>query len=550
MLSMSKHFISSILFLSFDRLRMTKTLSYLAMMLILVSCAQIRPLTGGEKDIEPPNELESTPINGATNFIEKTIVVEFDEFIKLTNVTSQLIVSPLMETPPVIMVKGKKLVIKLQSDLSENTTYSLNFGNAITDITESNIFPNYKYVFSTGPIIDSLSYSGTVLNAFDLSKKESIYVLLYDQFEDSIPLKELPRYVALTDKEGKYSITNIAQGEYKFFAIKDINSNYLFDLPNEEIAFMDETIFIDSISSENTIHLFEEESELQFLKKAENKIFGKIDIQLNLPAKDLIITPLEQSFDKQWYIEDRNTTGDILTLWLLVKDTFDNLEIEIKDGNEVIDTANVRILQSDEFADTTLLISTNIKSSFDLNQNLIIELPRPLIGYQSDSILFYEDSVLIAVKNIQMIEVTKLELVYDFKEDKEYDLFIPPGTFEDIFGLKNDTIYSKFKTKKEADYGIINLTVAPSFSENYIIQLFQKEKLIQETYLKDSAEVQYKYLIPGDYELKLIIDNNNNQKWNTGNYIEGLQPEKVIYYEKEIKIRANWDNDISWTVNE
>ncbi|MFB0925536.1 MAG: Ig-like domain-containing protein [Vicingaceae bacterium] len=258
---------------------MTKTLSYLAMMLILVSCAQIRPLTGGEKDETAPKELVSTPINGATNFIEKTIVVEFDEFIKLTNVTSQLIVSPLMETPPVIMVKGKKLVIKLQSDLSENTTYSLNFGNAITDITESNIFPNYKYVFSTGPIIDSLSYSGTVLNAFDLSKKESIYVLLYDQFEDSIPLKELPRYVALTDEEGKYSITNIAQGEYKFFAIKDINNNYLFDLPNEEIAFMDETIFIDSISSENTIHLFEDESELQFLKKAENKIFGKIDIR-------------------------------------------------------------------------------------------------------------------------------------------------------------------------------------------------------------------------------------------------------------------------------
>ncbi len=531
-------------------MNLTQYIVFIFSTIILLSCAQIRPLTGGEKDAEPPKELESTPINGATNFIEKTITVEFDEFIKLTNVTSQLIVSPLMETPPEIMVKGKKLVIKLQSDLSENTTYSLNFGNAITDITESNIFPNYKYVFSTGSYIDSLSYSGTVLNAFDLSKKESIYVLLYDQFEDSIPLKELPRYVALTDKEGKYAITNIAQGEYKFFAIKDINSNYLFDLPNEEIAFMDKTIFIDSVSSENTIHLFEEESELQFLKKTENKLFGKIDIQLNLPANDLIITPLEQRFEKKWYIEDRNTTGDSLTMWLLIKDAFDNLEIEIKDGNEVIDTANVRIIQSDEFTDTTLLISTNIKSSFDLNQNVIIELPRPLINYQLDSILFYEDSVLIAVESIKVIGVTKLELTYNFMENKEYELFVPPGTFEDVFGLKNDTIYSKFKTKKEADYGIINLTVTPSFSENYIIQLFQKEKLIQETYLKDSAEVQYKYLLPGDYGLKLIIDKNNNQKWNTGNYIEGLQPEKVIYYEKDIKIRANWDNDISWIVNE
>ena len=527
-----------------------QTITFILSTIILLSCAQIRPLTGGEKDLDPPKELESTPINGATNFIEKSIVVEFDEFIKLTNVSSQLIVSPLMETPPEIVVKGKKLVIKLQSELTENTTYSINFGNAITDITENNIFPNYKYVFSTGSYIDSLSYSGTVVNAFDLSKKESVYVLLYDLFEDSVPLKELPRYVALTDKKGDFSITNIAHGEYKFFAIKDINSNYLFDLPNEEIAFKEENIILDSINTENTIHLFEEESDLQFLKKAENKMFGKIDIQLKRPTQNLIITPLDQSFKKQWYIEDKNANGDSLTMWLLVQDAFENLDIEIKDGEEIIDTANVKIMQSDDFKDTTLLVSTNMKPLFDLNKNAIIILARPFVGYEVDSIQFYVDSILITTPEIKVIAVNKLELVYDFKENTAYDFFAPPGTFEDVFGLKNDTIYSKFKTKKESDYGIINLVVTPNFSENYIIQLFQKDKLIQQSFLKDSSEVKYKYLLPGDYSLKLTIDNNNNQKWNTGNYIEGLQPEKVIYYEKEIKIRANWDNDISWTINE
>ncbi|MGB0888425.1 MAG: Ig-like domain-containing protein [Vicingaceae bacterium] len=532
------------------RLFLIAITSFFAMMVILVSCAQIRPLTGGEKDSEPPKEIESSPINGATNFTENSIVVKFDEYIKLNNLASQLIISPLMETPPEVIVKGKKLVIKLKSELSENTTYSLNFGNAITDITENNIFPNYKYVFSTGNFIDSLSYSGTVLNAFNLSKKESVFVLLYDQFEDSVPLKELPRYVALTDKEGAFTITNIAKGEYKLFALKDINSNYLFDLPNEAIAFSNTLISVDTASSKNTLYLFEEESDIQFVEQAENKIFGKIDIRLNQPNQNLIINPLDQHFKKQWYIEEKNETGDSITLWLLVKDAFDNLEIELKDGAEVIDTASVKIMQSDEFIDTTLTVSTNIKSSFDLNQNIIIDLARPLVNYNTDSILFYEDSVLISISDLKNIKVNQLELSYNFKENTEYELFIPPATFEDIYGLKNDTLYTKFKTKKEADYGIINLTVTPNFTENYIIQLFRKDKIVKERFLKDSSNTQYKYLAPGNYELKLIIDNNNNQKWNTGNYIEGLQPEKVIFYEKEIKIRANWDNDISWTVNE
>lgn len=524
--------------------------SLITITILFYSCAQIRPLTGGEKDVEPPKALESIPMNGATNFIEDKIIVEFDEYIKLNNVSSQLIVSPLMETPPEIMVKGKKLVIKIKSALTENTTYSLNFGSAIADITENNPFPNYKYVFSTGTFIDSLSYSGSVVNAFDLTKKEGVYVLLYDQLEDSVPLKELPRYVALTDKEGAYAITNIAHGTYKLFAIKDINSNYLFDLPNEEIGYDQENISIDSTSTGNTIHLFEEANDLQYLKTAENKIFGRIDIQLNTPTSDLIITPLNQSFKKQWYIEDKNAAGDSATLWLLVQDAFDNLEIEIKDGKEIIDTADVKMMQSDDFIDTTLQVSTNINGSFDLNQNIIIDLARPFVGYETDSILFYEDSTLIPTPEIKAIGVTQLEMVYDFKENTAYDFFISPNTFEDVFGLKNDTIYAKFKTKKEADYGIINLTVAPSFSENYIVQLFKQDKIVQEHFLIDSAEVKYQYLLPGNYGLKLIIDQNNDQEWSTGNYIEGVQPEKVIFYEKDITIKANWDNDITWTIKE
>ena len=544
-------------------MNLKQLITFISTALILLSCAQIVPLSGGEKDIEPPKEVESSPQNEAINFVEKTITIEFDEFIKLNNVASQLIVSPLMETAPEILVKGKKLVIKIESELAENTTYSLNFGNAITDITENNVFPNYKYVFSTGTYIDSLSYSGTVVSSFGLSPKENIYVLLYDQFGDSIPYKELPRYVALTDKEGKFSITNIANGKYKFFAIDDINGNYLFDLPNEEIAFKSESIQLDSASSDNRIYLFAEESALQYVVKAENSEYGKIDIVLNLPTNNVVTQPLNK---RQWIVDTPlyiNIEGDTIIQWMMNPNDYEVLDFiigdivsndSVFDGNFLtIDTLNIS-LKENKLKDSILSIRTNINTIFDLNKNIILTSHRPLQNLDTNEIKLLEDSVRINYnlikKKIGLNAYREFDIDYPFKESTNYQLFIPPGTFEDIYGLKNDTVKIDFKTKSESDYGIINLDINPNFSDNYIIQLFKGKKLIEENNFKGDIKTSYKYLAPGNYELKLIIDSNNDKKWNTGNYLENLQPEKVIYYEKEIKIRANWDNDIVWTVNE
>lgn len=530
-----------------------KIISLISVALIIFSCAQIVPLTGGDKDIDAPKELESNPANSSTHFDNETITIEFDEYIKLTNVSSQLIVSPLMETAPEILVKGKKLVIKLKSELAPNTTYSLNFGNAISDITENNIFPNYKYVFSTGDYIDSLSYSGTVINAFDQSVKENIYVLLYDQFEDSVPLKELPRYVALTNKKGEFSITNIANGKYKLFAINDINSNYLFDLPNEEIGFENEIITIETSDTNNLVYLFEEEKELQFLVKSEHKTYGKIDLVFNRPTEDLNITPLNKTFNEElenWSLMEINNYGDSVTLWLF-PDAFDKeIELLVNDGNEIVDTIKFDIIPPSDFKDSVLSVSTNVSSSFDLNKNIIIKTNRPFTNYSSENVLLYEDSVLISTTFFTDIGLKEFELAYDFKENTPYQLIIPPNTFEDIYSLKNDTIKLNFKTKKMSDYGIINLNIIPNFLGNYIVQLSQKNKIIREDYLIGKQTKQYKYLPAGQYSLKLIIDANGDKKWNTGNYLEGKQPEKVIIYNKEIKIRTNWDNDINWTIKE
>ncbi|MGB0883024.1 MAG: Ig-like domain-containing protein, partial [Vicingaceae bacterium] len=521
--------------------------TFIAITILFSSCAQIVPLTGGEKDIESPKELESSPQNGSTLFNSETVTIQFDEYIKLTNISSQLIVSPLMETPPEVMVKGKKLVIKLKSELAPNTTYSLNFGNAISDITENNVYPNYKYVFSTGDYIDSLSYSGTVINAFDATPKENIYVLLYDQFEDSVPLKELPRYVALTNKKGEFSITNIAQGDYKLFAINDVNSNYLFDLPNEAIGFKNDAVSIQKSDTNSFVYLFEEENDLQFLVNSEYKSYGKIDLIFNKPTQELSISILNNEEKENWSVIEKNDTKDSITIWLYPEFIDKEIDLLVKDQNEIIDTLNFDLITPNQFKDSVVSVKSNASGSFDLNKNVILKTNRPFKSYRSENIKLYEDSNLVSKNNFSDIDLRAFELAYDFKENTPYQLLLLPNSFEDIYGLKNDTVKVNFKTKKVSDYGVINLAINPNFSENYIIQLFKGKQLVSEKFLSGNQTQQYKYLSPGAYSLKLIVDKNNDKKWNTGNYLKGLQPEKVIIYQKEIKIRANWDNDINWT---
>lgn len=520
---------------------------------ILFSCAQIVPLTGGDQDLTPPKEVESFPKNGSIYFADKTITIEFDEYIQLTNLSSQLIISPLMETVPEVSIKGKKLIIKLNTALEENTTYSLNFGNAITDITENNVFPNYKYVFSTGSFIDSLSYSGKIVNAFDLIEKEKIYVLLYDQLEDSIPLKEKPRYVAISDKDGNFSITNIAEGTYKVFVIKDINSNYLFDLPNEEIGFKNEVIKLSENSGNNLIYLFEEENKVQFVAKTEHKRFGVISIILNAPTTNLIITPLNKIVDEKvenWSLIEKNKTGDSLTIWLVPNLGLENLVLELKDGETVIDTVDIALIDQKKFKDSLTIVTTNIGGNFDLNKNIMLTMNRPYVSYEKDSIKLYEDSILVTTTSFSDVSLRQFELAYDFKENTPYQLYIAANTFEDLLGLKNDTINLSFKTKQLADYGTILLNIEPNFTEAYILQLFNNKKLVDERIFNGAEKIDYKYLNPGAYQLKLIIDNNSDKKWTTGNYLNHTQPEKVIYYEKEIIIKSNWDNEINWVIKE
>lgn len=519
----------------------------------LWSCAQRAALTGGEKDVLPP-EIEATlPENQTLNFTSKEIVVEFNEFVRLSNLQNQLIVSPLMKETPEVMIKGKKMVVKLPDGLEPNTTYSLNFGDAIIDITENNPYPNYKYVFSTGDYIDSLSYSGKVLNAEDLTPKAAVFVMLYNQLEDSVPLKQKPNYLAKTNADGLFSITNIAAGTYKVFALDDINGNYLYDLPNEQVAFLNEAIQLDSNTSDAALYLFAKESEIQFVKKIENKQYGKLTVELNNPSTHVEVFNED---DKPIVCSAKETSKNQLqhTFWLQNEVSTDQQTFIIKDKGKTIDTANVEMIIKQDFKDTLLSISSNATALFDLNKTLEITTHQPLAVFEKEKIKLFEDSISVPfiLEKDKNSDLKVFIEIITLKENTNYKLVIEPEALNSVYGLKNDTLINVFKTKKEENYGTLNLSIVTNFTENYILQILHKNEIVKEIFDSYNPQIHVHnlipYLTPGEYQIKLIIDTNNNKKWDAGNYEQNLQPERVIFYQDNITIRENWDNEIKWNI--
>ncbi|MFO7977675.1 MAG: Ig-like domain-containing protein, partial [Bacteroidales bacterium] len=215
----------------------------LLLVLGLFSCANPVAPTGGPVDEEPPQVVRSTPENYATNFQGGQVRIYFDEYVQLRDINNKLLISPPLETMPEIRLRGRSIIMNIEEELRPNTTYNFFFGDAIVDITENNPMLNFQFVVATGDFVDSLSVMGQVLDAFTLAPmEEGTYVMLYDEYYDSIPYKEKPVYLSKTNAEGDFWIHNMREGEFKVFALQDLNSNFIYDLPEERIAFLDSLV--------------------------------------------------------------------------------------------------------------------------------------------------------------------------------------------------------------------------------------------------------------------------------------------------------------------
>ena len=224
--------------------------------LLLNRCATVGSPSGGPKDIDPPKVVQFKPPNRSTEFEGKDIEIKFNEYLNLNNVNQELIISPPMNKKPIVRTKGKGIIIMLEDSLRNSTTYTLNFGNAITDLNEGNVLENFEYVLSTGKYIDSMSVVGNIVQAFTLEPvKEPVTIGLFENLSDSAPLISIPSFIGRTNSSGDFAIRNVKTGNYRLFALQDGNNNLKYDMLSENIAFADSTLklYPEYLSSSNLV---------------------------------------------------------------------------------------------------------------------------------------------------------------------------------------------------------------------------------------------------------------------------------------------------------
>jgi hypothetical protein len=563
-------------------------LSFIA--LIVVSCAKIGTPTGGPKDVTPPKVVESTPPMNSVNFKGKKIEITFDEFVQLVDINKNFVISPPMKKKPMVLMRNKSVIIDLEENLKPNTTYRLYFGNAIVDNNEKNQLKNFEFVFSTGNVVDSLSLRGRVVDAFDHKPdKDSYYVMLYDKFQDSIPRKQLPQYITKTDEKGWFSFTHIRPDTFMIFALKDMNMNYLFDLPNEPIAFSDTLIPInsryfmpdslvkpDSSAVDSTqrgpfkaqirLYSFTENHERQYLKKEERGALEKFDLIFNAPPDTLQITPLNFN-KKDWLVRDSKVKSDTMSYWItdtsiVYKDTlklrlgytvldslerpvpkYDTISLVVK--KPVGGKARLKVLAK-KIAPLSIASNVGNQATLDLNNMVVFTPSHPLASVDSSKIQLTK---IVDGKKSRMKYTIRHDSVYlrryflNFKIEPETDYQLTTDTmaFKDVFGFYSDSTGYKFKSQKDDYYGRIKLKVE-NVKEQMIIQLFTgNDNLVSQKIIDKDQEVLFDYLAPGKYKVKAIYDRNRNKVWDTGNFAQRLQPEKVMFYYKELPVRSNWD---------
>jgi len=580
--------------------------------IIAYSCANIATPTGGPKDVAPPIIVKEIPEKGALNFEKNKIRVYFDEFVKLKDLNTQFISSPPLNKPPKYVLKGKSIVFSFEDTLLENTTYNLNFGNAIVDVNESNAFVNYYFAFSTGDYIDSLQVSGTLINSKDLLPVEDVLILLYDSeiFYDSIMYFDLPSYIGKTDKSGNFNISYMRGGQYKIFALKDLNKNRIFDLPNENIAFLDsmllpevntemriDTIKNDSLGTDSIVEhniivytpdsvklfLFEEENHNQYLKSSSrNKKEQFVFIFNEKLDTNFKITGLNTNLTNSIYNES-SVTGDTLNIWLTDSTIYNNDTIKIKFDYIATDTLGEMSMLNDtikliykqprtfkkkkkkkdknkekkQIIKPKVIVEFNVKNNgkLGLNSKFFFTTNVPVNNIDKSKIHLFinkKDEFVPIEFTLQQDSVIKRKQFVNFKIDEEakYKFLIDTNIFDNNYGLLNDTIINTFSAQSLAYYGKILLNVT-NVDQNIIIQLLSANSVVlREFFINNDEKIDIEYLPANTYKLKLIYDDNANKEWDTGKYLEGRQPEKVKFYKENIIVRANWDIELNWDILE
>ena len=574
----------------------------------MYSCANIGNPSGGPIDKTPPIFMRSNPTPNAVNVKDRKIEIFFDEIVTLKDPSTKIIVSPAQTEMPRMSALGRKVTVELVDSLLPNTTYTIDFSNSIQDNNEGNAIDNFAFAFSTGSVIDSMRVSGYVLDSRTLEPMQSVVVGLQSNLADSAFHKEKLQRVALTNDRGQFTIRNVSPGSYHIFALKDLDRDYKFGNPTEDIAFLD-SIIVPSIGSREAadtvyndlneidtimratrpayfpndilLSMFNEDRKSQYL--ANNLRVDSTRISLTFAAASDTLPSLSivgrNDVPDQWYTLERSQTNDTLTYWIrpphLVSDdtlmvattylrtdttsnlswgtdtlkfTFQRQKAKKKKKNEETDSLEqIRFMELHPLANGTQ----------EVYAPLLLQTGTPIERYsreafhlqrklQNDTTFYPAEIKSIALRD-STLSRRDLMLKVDWEPGAAYTLAVDSLAMTDIYGLQTKPLKVDFNVRKMEEYGNIVFNI-PAVRDSAIVELLDgTEKIVLRAPVK-SHRAELLNLLPGKYYARLFIDRNGNGKYDTGNYDMHLQPEETVYYPGAINLKKNWDVEQTWDI--
>lgn len=594
-----------------NQMNNSKSLYYIFIIIaaaVMYSCTNIGNPSGGPIDKTPPIFMRSNPTPNAVNVKDRKIEIFFDEIVTLKDPSTKIIVSPAQTEMPRMSALGRKVTVELVDSLLPNTTYTIDFSNSIQDNNEGNAIDNFAFAFSTGSVIDSMRVSGYVLDSRTLEPMQSVVVGLQSNLADSAFHKEKLQRVALTNDRGQFTIRNVSPGSYHIFALKDLDRDYKFGNPTEDIAFLD-SIIVPSIGSREAadtvyndlneidtimratrpayfpndilLSMFNEDRKSQYL--ANNLRVDSTRISLTFAAASDTLPSLSivghNDVPDQWYTLERSQTNDTLTYWIrpphlvsadtlmvattylrtdtasnlswgtdTLKFTFQRQKAKKKKKNEETDSLEqIRFMELHPLANGTQ----------EVYAPLLLQTGTPIERYsreafhlqrklQNDTIFYPAEIKSIALRD-STLNRRDLMLKVDWEPGAAYTLAVDSLAMTDIYGLQTKPLKVDFNVRKMEEYGNIVFNI-PAVRDSAIVELLDgTEKIVLRAPVKNHR-AELLNLLPGKYYARLFIDRNGNGKYDTGNYDMHLQPEETVYYPGAINLKKNWDVEQTWDI--
>ncbi|MDR0745687.1 MAG: Ig-like domain-containing protein [Mediterranea sp.] len=572
---------------------------------MLYSCASIGRPDGGAYDETPPRLVGSTPEAGGMNIDRTRIVLEFDEFIKLEKPNEKVVISPPQVQQPEIKTSGRRITINLLDTLKANTTYTVDFSDAIVDNNEGNPLDDFTFTFSTGGQIDTLAISGVLLEASNLEPVKSVLIGLHSNPADTAFTKLPFERVSRTDSRGRFTIRGIAPGTYRLFALQDADQNFAFTQKSEAIAFHDsliiprfeerirqdtmwkDTLTVDTIIERKYTHYlpddlllrsFKEINYSQSLVKSERLTPQKFTLYFSEKA-DTLPTLTGLDFDeKDAFVIEKSTGNDTIHYWVkdsllykqdtlkikleyLYTDTLkqlvprtDTLKLSVRKarGGER-DESKKKKKKEDEPEPTLFLkVTPQVPSSMDVYGHISLLFDEPLLEYDPDSIhlqmkvdTLWQDASFDFEQDT--VEIRRYNLYANWEPTAEYVFSVDSTTFYGLYGLHTDKIRQNFKVRSLDDYGEIYFNVSGQGPIAFVELLDTQDKVVRRASVVE-GKADFHFLGPGKYSARLINDTNGNGVWDTGDYEKGLQPEMVYYYPQIVELKALWQLEQDWDV--